>query len=83
MTQYTAIISYDSLEAYQEHGRTIEQLASDHFAAKGATEQKGFFQTRSMPPSHRAMFVAPDDVPVDELKDAGFPSGVRCDITKS
>ncbi|KAL5340972.1 hypothetical protein BJX70DRAFT_360045 [Aspergillus crustosus] len=57
MPKYTAIIDYDSPEAYQEHGSKIEQIAKDHFASKGATEQSGFFSTRSMPPSHRTTYV--------------------------
>ncbi|KAL2848327.1 hypothetical protein BJX68DRAFT_238899 [Aspergillus pseudodeflectus] len=53
MPKYTAIIKYDSQEAYQQHGSQIEQIASDLFASKGATEQAPFFSTRSMPPTHR------------------------------
>ncbi|KAL2818693.1 hypothetical protein BJX63DRAFT_383789 [Aspergillus granulosus] len=80
MPKFTAIIKYDTQEAYQAHGGQIEQLATDIFASKGATEQSPFFSTRSMPPTHRTSFVIPDSVSVDELKSAGLPDGVSCEI---
>ncbi|KAL3457125.1 hypothetical protein BJX64DRAFT_293465 [Aspergillus heterothallicus] len=80
MPKYTAIIKYDSQEAYQAHGSQIEQKATDFFASKGATEQTPFFSTRSMPPSHRTSFVVPDAVSVEELKGARLPEGVSCEI---
>ncbi|KAL2784574.1 hypothetical protein BJX66DRAFT_84248 [Aspergillus keveii] len=83
MPKYTAIIKYDTQEAYQQHGSQIEQIASDLFASKGATEQAPFFSTRSMPPTHRTSFVVPDGISVDELKSAGLPEGVSCDIAEA
>ncbi|KAL4986611.1 hypothetical protein BDW68DRAFT_123830 [Aspergillus falconensis] len=83
MPKYTAIIKYDSHEAYQQHGSQIEQIAKDVFAAKGATEQTPFFSTRSMPPTHRTSFVVPDGVSADELKSAGLPEGVSCEINQA
>ncbi|KAL6238436.1 hypothetical protein BDW75DRAFT_20041 [Aspergillus navahoensis] len=80
MPKYTAIIKFDSHEAYQQHGSQIEQITKDIFAAKGATEQTPFFSTRSMPPTHRTSFVVPDTVSADELKSAGLPEGVSCEI---
>ncbi|KAL4912764.1 hypothetical protein BDW62DRAFT_206208 [Aspergillus aurantiobrunneus] len=81
MPKYIALIEYDSLEAYQQHGSQIEQITTDLFAAKGATEQTPFFSTRSMPPSHRTSFVVPDGVSADELKSVGLPDGVRCNVS--
>ncbi|KAL4767979.1 hypothetical protein BDW60DRAFT_211472 [Aspergillus nidulans var. acristatus] len=83
MPKYTAIIKYDSREAYQQHGSQIEQITKDLFAAKGATEQTPFFSTRSMPPTHRTSFVVPDGVSADELKSAGLPEGVHCEISQA
>ncbi|BCS30502.1 uncharacterized protein APUU_80805A [Aspergillus puulaauensis] len=83
MPKYTAIISYDSREAYQQHGSQIEQIANDLFNAKGATEQTPFFSTRSIPPSHRTSFVVPDGVSADELRSAALPEGVKCQINEA
>ncbi|KAL2849864.1 hypothetical protein BJY01DRAFT_245801 [Aspergillus pseudoustus] len=80
MPKFTATIKYDSREAYQAHKSQIEQIATDLFAARGATEQTPFFSTRSMPPSHRTSFVVPDGVSVDELRSAELPEGVSCEI---
>ncbi|KAJ0422675.1 hypothetical protein BJY00DRAFT_279947 [Aspergillus carlsbadensis] len=85
MPKFTAIIKYDSHEAYEQHGSQIEQIAKDLFASKGATEQAPFFSTRSMPPSHRTSFVVPDGVSVDEVKGAasGLPEGVSWEIAEA
>ncbi|KAL2832537.1 hypothetical protein BDW59DRAFT_139401 [Aspergillus cavernicola] len=61
----------------------LSSSAKDVFAAKGATEQAPFFSTRSMPPTHRTSFQVPDDVSVDDLRTAGLPEGVRCEINQS
>ncbi|KAL4787114.1 hypothetical protein BJX76DRAFT_319524 [Aspergillus varians] len=82
MPKYTAIIKYDSLEAYQQHGSQIEQIATEFFASKGATEQTPFFSTRSLPPTHRTSLNVPDNVSLDTLKSAGLPEGVRCEINR-
>ncbi|KAL4900881.1 hypothetical protein BDW74DRAFT_182464 [Aspergillus multicolor] len=83
MPKYTAIIKYDSHEAYQQHGSQIEQIAKDVFTAKGATDLAPFFSTRSMPPTHRTSFVVPDGVSSEELKGAGLPEGVSCEINQA
>ncbi|KAL2868925.1 uncharacterized protein BJX67DRAFT_379421 [Aspergillus lucknowensis] len=82
MPKYTALIKYDSLDAYRQHGAQIEMTATAFFAAMGATEQAPFFSTRSMPPTHRTSFVLPDGVVVEEWK-APFPEGVRVEISPS
>ncbi|KAL4799303.1 hypothetical protein BDV19DRAFT_355566 [Aspergillus venezuelensis] len=83
MPKFTAIIKYDNHEAYQQHGNQIEQIAKDLFASKGATDLAPFFSTRSMPPSHRTSFNAPDGTSPDDLKNAGLPEGVSCDIAQA
>ncbi|RDW67293.1 uncharacterized protein DSM5745_09159 [Aspergillus mulundensis] len=83
MPKYTAIIKYDSPEAYQQHGTQIEQIARDVFTAKGATDLAPFFSTRNMPPTHRTSFVVPDGVSPDELKSAGLPEGVSCELSQA
>ncbi|KAI9375546.1 hypothetical protein BJX61DRAFT_493750 [Aspergillus egyptiacus] len=80
MPKFIALIKYDSQEAYQQHGSQIEQIATDAFTAKGATDQTLFISTRSMPPSHRTSFTVPDNVSADELKSIAFPEGVQCEI---
>ncbi|KAL4804056.1 hypothetical protein BDV18DRAFT_162466 [Aspergillus unguis] len=80
MPKYTAIIKYDSQEAYQKHGSEIEQIATHIFAGKGATEQAPFFTTRSMPPSHRTSFNVPDGTSLDDLNGAELIEGVRCEV---
>ncbi|KAL4932420.1 uncharacterized protein BDV17DRAFT_254413 [Aspergillus undulatus] len=83
MPKFTAIIKYDSHDAYQAHGSQIEQIAKDLFTSKGATDLAPFFSTRSMPPTHRTSFNVPDGVSADELKSAGLPEGVQCDIMQA
>ncbi|KAE8406547.1 hypothetical protein BDV37DRAFT_280823 [Aspergillus pseudonomiae] len=76
----TILISYDTVEIYQQYGSIIEQMTKDKFAEKGATEQTLFISMRSMPPIHTTSFVAPENVTVDDLKEVQFPEGVHVDI---
>ncbi|KAE8322521.1 hypothetical protein BDV39DRAFT_183783 [Aspergillus sergii] len=80
MRRFTIVIRYDSLEAYQQYGNTIEQMTKNNFAEKGATEQTLFISTKSLPPIHTTSFVAPENVSVADLKGIQFPEGVHVDI---
>ncbi|KAB8259721.1 hypothetical protein BDV32DRAFT_150141 [Aspergillus pseudonomiae] len=80
MRRFTILISYDTVEIYQQYGSIIEQMTKDKFAEKGATEQTLFISMRSMPPIHTTSFVAPENVTVDDLKEVQFPEGVHVDI---
>ncbi|KAB8237103.1 hypothetical protein ETB97_005710 [Aspergillus alliaceus] len=80
MRRFTILIRYDSLEAYQQYGSTIEQMTKDKFAEKGATEQTLFISTKSLPPLHTTSFVGSENVSVQDLKEVVFPPGVQVDI---
>ncbi|OJJ83489.1 uncharacterized protein ASPGLDRAFT_48039 [Aspergillus glaucus CBS 516.65] len=78
--KYKLLIRYGNYAAYETYDKDIQEILGTKYGELGATDIQPSYVGPSLPLLSISSFEAPDDVPLDELKDVILGENITTDI---
>ncbi|BCR86863.1 uncharacterized protein ACHE_30850A [Aspergillus chevalieri] len=77
---YRLLIRYDNYAAYETYDKDMQEILEAKYSELGATDIQRSYVSPSLPLLLINSFKAPEDVPLDELRDIKLGENITTDI---